>query len=155
MDELNKIAPETSKIKKDLPFNVPTHYFDDFSARLHHRLQAEQDFRSHKKPGIIRYLKPALGLAASFILVFLLVYWPIKSFLPQYIASTQTIIQHETEEDHYFPSFENIDENSFFALILETFNGADVPKQELNEEELLNYLSANISDYEIYLHTEN
>ena len=42
MKELKNIAPELSKIKKENPFKVPEHYFDDFSARLQMKLDAEK-----------------------------------------------------------------------------------------------------------------
>ena len=42
MDELEKIAPELSKIKKENPFRAPDNYFDDFSARLQMKLEAEK-----------------------------------------------------------------------------------------------------------------
>lgn len=155
MDELKNNTPELSKMKKEQPFSVPDNYFGDFSARLHSRLESEANIYPQEKKGIVRYLKPALGLAASFALIFILVYWPIKSFLPDYMAATNTVIEQENEMDTYMPSLERIDENSFFTLMMETITGTEETEQELNDEELLNYLSANVSDYELYMHTEN
>ncbi len=155
MDELKNNTPELSKMKKEPPFNVPENYFGDFSGRLHAKLESETNIYPKEKKGIIRYLKPALGMAASFALIFMLVYWPIKSFLPDYMAETNTVIEQEIEMDTYMPSLERIDENSFFTLMMETITGAEETGEELNDEELLNYLSANVSDYELYMHTEN
>ncbi len=155
MKKLQKIAPETSKIKRDQPFRVPDNYFGDFSARLHSRLYEEAEILPHKKIGVLRYLKPVLGLAASFALVFMLVYWPVSSFLPGYLARTQMPIEQEIEIDTYMPSLERLDENSFFTLITEIFTGTEEGAEEFNDEELLNYLSANVSDYELFMHTEN
>ncbi len=155
MDELNNNTPELSKIKKEPPFRVPDRYFDDFSARLNSRLEAESEVVPEPKKGIIRYLKPALGLAASFALIFMLVYWPLNKFLPAYLARTDAPIEQENEIDTYMPSFERIDEDSFFAIIVESATETDTIVESFNDEELLNYLSANVSDYELYLHTEN
>jgi hypothetical protein len=149
MKEFKKNAPETSKIKKEQPFRVPDNYFDDFSARLQSRLETETDVLPQSKGRVIRLLKPILGLAAGFALIFMLVYWPIKSFLPDYLARTETTIEAvATEEDSYMTYVERIDENSFFALIKGLFTPVDA-EDDFNDEELLNYLSANVSDYDL------
>lgn len=156
MDELKNSAPELSKIKKETPFRVPDNYFMDFPARVQFKIQTEKEALPQEKKSIIRYLKPALGLAASFALIFMLVYWPIKTFLPNYMAqTTNTTIEQESEIEPYMPSIEQIDENSFFGLVIETLSVSEESEEDFNDEELLNYLSANVSDYELFLHTEN
>jgi hypothetical protein len=66
MDELKNIAPRLSRIKKDHPFEVPDHYFEDFRAGLQKKIQ------SHKKGTFARgyavTLKPYL-LAAVIVIV--------------------------------------------------------------------------------------
>src|SRR6056297_627191 len=150
MNELEKIAPKLSKMKKEHPFDVPNHYFDDFSARLHTKLEAEKRVLPKQKNRVIRLLKPAIGLAASFLLVVMLVYWPIKSFLPN-ILSKNTTAETTTieDEDPYRAIIERIDEATFFAILEE-------PAQEstFNDEELMNYISSNMSEYEIFLETD-
>ncbi len=156
MNNLKSSAPNNRKINKEPPFGLPDNYFNDFPARLQYRMQTKNEALPLKKRSIIRYLKPALALAASFALIFILVYWPITTFLPHYMArTTNIIIEQENETDTYLPSIERIDENTFFGLVIETFAGAEENKEDFNDEELLNYLSANVSDYELYLHTEN
>ena len=152
MNELKNSAPKLSKIKKEQPFTTPDNYFVDFSSRLQGKIQAEKSSNLPKKNKVIPLLKPAIGLAASFILVMMLVYWPLKSFLPDYLAKTVTPGEIETEtseEEKYIYIMEKVDETAFFTLI------EDTPDEEsLNDEELINYLSANISDYEIFLETD-
>ncbi len=155
MNKLKKIAPELSKLKKEPPFGVPDNYFDDFSARLHHRLEAEKQTLPQRGNPIIRYLKPVLGLAASFALIFMLVYWPVKSFLPNYLAKTNTYIESTSEDVDFVTFLEKLDENSFFALIQEPFINQETANDDFNDEELLSYLSSNVSDYDIYVQTEN
>lgn len=154
MEELKKIAPELSKQKKEQPFGVPENYFDDFSARLQHRLETEKQVPPQPQSSVIRFLKPALGLAASFALVFMLVYWPLKSFLPNYLAKMNTI-ETINEEDTYLTFVEKMDENSFFNLLQEPVTEEETIEGNFNDEELLSYLSSNVSDYEIYMQTEN
>lgn len=148
MDELKNIAPELSKLKKEAPFGVPENYFDDFSARLQMKLEAEKKTLPSQQNRIIQFLKPALGLAASFALIFMLVYWPLKSFTPSEVATNDNI-QIEMPNSEYINIVEGMDDNSFYALLEEPAESV-----EFNDEELLNYLSANVSDYDIYLETD-
>jgi hypothetical protein len=155
MNKFKKIAPETSEIKKELPFRVPEHYFDDFSARLQMRLKADTHAIPPPRNRFIRYLKPALGLAASFALVFMLVYWPVKEFLPGYLAKSSVVIETTEDDDHYFTYLENLDENSFFALVTDPANEMEGVNGSLDDDELMNYLSDNVSEYELFAQIQN
>ena len=145
MDELNKIAPELSKLKKKNPYGVPVGYFDEFPARLRARLDAEED-AAPRKTRFIQLIKPAVGLAASFILIFMLVYWPLKTFTPKQLTQNNT--ETELTDNDYFSVLERMDEDSFFALLNEP-----AEEIEFTDEDLLAYVSANISEYEIYVDT--
>jgi hypothetical protein len=149
MKELEKIAPELSKIKKENPFRVPENYFDDFSARLQLKLEAEENAVPVKKNNIIRYLKPALGLAAGFALVFSMAYWPLKTLTPDRTAENN--VQEINVNDMLFASaVEGIDENSFYEL-LEKPAGTG----QLSNEDLASYVHTNVSEYEIYTQSAN
>lgn len=144
MKELEKIAPELSKIKKENPFRVPENYFDDFSARLQVKLDAEQNAVPVKKNNIIRYLKPAIGLAAGFALVFSLAYWPLKTLTPNQTAEND--VQEISVSDMLFASaVEGIDVNSFYELLEKP-----AENEQLSDEDLANYVNTNVSEYEIY-----
>lgn len=143
MDILKNDNSELSKIKKETPFGVPDNYFDDFSARLQVKLEAEKMPVPQKQNRIIQFLKPAFSLAASFALIFMLVYWPLKTFMPEQTAEAD--VQQELSEDEFLNVVEGIDENSFIALLNEP-----AEEIEFSDEDLLSYVSNNISDYEIY-----
>jgi hypothetical protein len=144
MDELKKIAPELSKIKKENPFRVPENYFEDFSARLQERLEAEKAGVPKNQNRIIQFLKPALGLAASFTLIFMLAYWPLKTLTPNKQASN--IVTETDENEMFFASLvEGMDENSFYAM-LDDNNGT----VQFSDDDLANYVKTNSSEYEIY-----
>lgn len=144
MKELEKIAPELSKIKKENPFRVPENYFDDFSARLQVKLDAEQNAVPVKKNNIIRYLKPAIGLAAGFALIFSLAYWPLKTLTPNRTAEND--VQEISVSDMLFASaVEGIDVNSFYELLEKP-----AENEQLSDEDLANYVNTNVSEYEIY-----
>jgi hypothetical protein len=155
MNEMKNKKIKSSNPLKEQPFSVPDKYFDDFYARLHVRLEREENILPEKKNRFVRYLKPALGLAASFALIFMLVYWPVKSFLPGYLAETPARSESTIEDETYYALIEKLDENSFFSLISESITNNSTDAQGFNDEELLSYISSNISDYEIVLQTKN
>jgi len=142
MDELKNIAPELSKLKKENPFGTPKNYFSDFSARLHTELEKEKA-PSEQKPRLIQLLKPALGLAASFALIFLLVYVPLKTFTPSEV--TEVAENSEYSDSDFLNLVEKLDENSFFALLNESDD-----KETFSDEDLMAYVSTNFTDYEIF-----
>ncbi len=148
MDELEKIAPELSKIKKENPFRTPENYFEDFSARLQIKLETEKEKGSTKTQSrIIQFLKPALGLAAGFALIFMLAYWPLTKLTSNQQAKNNSIQTDET--DMIFTSLvEGMDENSFFAML-----GESESTGQLSDDDLANYLSTNSTEYEIYSET--
>lgn len=151
MDNLRENTPELSKLKKGNPFKVPENYFDDFSARLQIKIEAEKKVVTAPKNRIIQFLKPAISLAASFALIFLLVYWPLKTFMPSsQVTENTTEIESYDSENQYLALLESIDENSFYTLLDEPNNTI----VEFSDDELVNYINANISEYEIYLGTD-
>ena len=148
MDNLNNKKPVLSKFKGEYPFGIPDNYFDDFSARLQIKLEEEKEISPKQKNRIIKFLKPAIGLAAGFALIVMLAYWPFKSNLPNQLANN-TNQESELNEDEYLSLVESIDENSFYALLDEPATSV-----EFSDEDLINYVSSNISEYEIYLETD-
>lgn len=149
MDELKKIAPELSKIKKENPFGTPDNYFDDFSARLQMRMEAEKQATVPRKIRFADILKPALGLAASFAIIFMLVYVPLKTFMPSERTEVAEVTD-EYDESGILNYIENIDESSFVSLLNEDEN-----EEAFTDDDLTLYVSANFSDYEIYEKLEN
>jgi len=147
MDELEKIAPELSKIKKENPFRVPENYFDDFSARLQMKLEAEKKGISKNQNRIIQFLKPALGLAAGFALILMLAYWPLKTFTPNQQANN-IATEADISEMLYATMVEGIDLNSFYALLDEPNSNV-----QFSENDITIYVNANSSEYEIYSET--
>ena len=149
MGKLQKIAPELSKIKKENPFRVPENYFEDFSARLQIKLEAENNAIPKKQTRIIQFLKPAIGLAAGFALIFMLAYWPLNNFTQNQQANNENT-DTDIFDMIYASMVEEIDENSFYAL-LEEPNGA----VQFSDDDLAHFVNTNISEYEIYSETNN
>ena len=147
MEDLEKIAPELSKIKKENPFRVPDNYFESFSTRLQTKLDAEMNVAPKKQTRIIQFLKPAIGLAAGFALIIMLAYWPLNNF-----TQNQQANNGNTDTDIldmiYASLVEEIDENSFYAL-LDDPNGT----VHFSDDDLAHFVNTNSSEYEIYSET--
>lgn len=148
MDEMKNNAPKLSEIKKENPFGTPDQYFDDFSARLHTRMAAEAQSAAPQKSRIFQLLKPTLGLAASFAVVVMLVYVPLRLFMPKQISQVAQI--SDTSDAGFLNIIEKIDEESFVALLNDTES-----EDEFTNDELALYVSANFSDYELYENLTN
>ncbi len=147
MEDLENIAPELSKIKKETPFRVPEHYFEDFSARLQIKLDAEKKEAPKKQSKVIQFLKPALSIAAGFALLFTMAYWPLKLITTNQQASN-TNIEIDLNEMLYANMVEGIDQNSFYALLDEPDNST-----QLSDEDLAVIVNSNSSEYDIYSET--
>lgn len=147
-DELKNIAPELSKLKKEKAFRTPENYFDDFAARMHTKIELEKQPAPEKKPRVIQLLKPILGLAASFAIIMMLVYVPLKTFLePEINGIAETV---ESEDADFLNVMEELDEQSFFAAL-----DATETDEEFTDTELVAFVNANFTDYEIYANLDN
>jgi hypothetical protein len=154
MNDLKKIAPELSKIKKEIPFRAPENYFRDFPDRLQVIINSGNTDKAATEPGgkIARMIIPALKVAASIALVALLLYQPLRRVFPGYLAKglsemTDTAI---TEDERILLMIDKIDETSFLTLVDES-DTKEALNSELIDEELLSYLCSDISDYDLLL----
>lgn len=152
MYEEENIEPEFMKRPEKKPFRTPDHYFET----LEDRVMANVEYQIQKKTSsnkLILFLKPALGLAASFALVYLLVYYPINTFLIKDTAQTQiTDTTASSIIDLYTLNLTQVDENTFINLLF-----ADDTDQAagINPDEFLAYLSTGMNDIEIYSEIQN
>jgi hypothetical protein len=148
METSDNIPKKLTEAGQELPFTVPNRYFDDFPARL----QARLDQETHKTVAVspmrwIDYLKPAMGLAAAFAAVFLLVYWPAKLITNQESLSVRSSVNGYDE--NLINLVEHVDDNTFFSLL----EGSS-SKVSVDADELENYIASNYSDFDIYLETQ-
>ncbi|MHA7111892.1 hypothetical protein ACRTDU_17315 [Sunxiuqinia elliptica] len=132
-----------------VPFQVPEDYFETFEDQLEAKLRAVDEPISPKGK-IIQMLKPVLGMAASFALIFLFVYYPLSVFLPDYLAKngakptdqTQTLSDEDLLYDYLSSS-----EQSIYDLLS---GDPEVPTAEVSSDEILSYLSAEMNETEIF-----
>lgn len=134
----------TSLPENTNPFKTPEGYFENFTDRLMARLELEQEVLNppSKKVMLFRYLRPAMALAASFALIFLLVYYPVKTINPSLSNNSETELQQELL-NYYFT-------DEIFFKSLTNNEEAD----DLDDSSIETVLLASMSDYDL-LHFNN
>ncbi len=154
MYEEENIEPEFLKRPKKNPFQTPDHYFDSIEDRVMGAIEHEaKNKTTSKSDKIFQLLKPVLGLAASFALVYLLAYYPIKYFSPNSLVKSEITDSSSFDNmDAYALNFSLIDENSLFNTI---FDNETNVLSEIKPDELLAYLSTDMNDLEIYSEIQN
>ena len=125
-------------LPKEQPFKVPEGYFETFEERLQQRIEL-QSRKSKPEGKIIHMLKPVLWLAAGLVLVFLLINYPLKKVLPDYSSETSFAdIENKISNEWLY------DDNLYDVIMQDT---VVVP---VDNEDMTDYLSAELSEYEIY-----
>lgn len=135
---------------KNQPFRVPEGYFETFAERLKVRIEEEQ--QHNEKKSLLFYLKPVLMVAASFALVMLLIYVPVKKYFPAndgYVSSQQSNKDSMKINDvapvpvdliAYFT------EGQFLSALSEM---KAIEAETLSNDSLGEYIAANYNDLEI------
>lgn len=152
MYEEENIEPEFMKRGKTNPFRTPDRYFDSIEDRIMRGIKhtAKSKTTSAK---VIQYLKPALGLAASVTVVYMLVYYPINNFLPKgMIKSEIAVSTSPTMIDDSTLNFSSIDENTLINAI---FSDETSDVSEIKPDDMLAYLSSGLNEVEIYSEIQN
>lgn len=146
--EEENIEPEFMKRPGTNPFRTPEGYFDSIEERIMKKIQLPEK----KKPtsaGILRILKPVLGIAAMLTLVFLLVNNPFtKNTINTEVSSALT---PSVKDDSTF-NFSLIDESTLVNAI---FSDEKSPVTDINPDEMLAYLSSGLNEVEIYSEIQN
>jgi hypothetical protein len=130
------------------PFKTPEGYFESFPDRMLGRLALEQEVQNPppKRVMIIRYLRPALALAASFALIFMLVYFPVKTIGPSLVRNTnieleQDLLNYYFTDEVFFKSLTNdepeidYDETSIETVLLASMSDYDLLHLKMNSHE--------------------
>ena len=130
--ETNK---NTDNLERKNPFRTPEGYFENFSTRVMDRIEEHNKISSIQM--FTRIIRPALAIAASFAIIFLLIYVPVNILRPQ--------ITMNIEEADSFELFKyyNINDQTMINIFEEEHN--DTYDEELLETVLL----ASVSDIEL------
>lgn len=147
MYEEENIEPEFLKRTKTNPFRTPEHYFDSIEDRIMGGIRPEERKKASSSR-IIQLLKPALGLVAGLAIVYLLVYHPGNQVSQKRQAIAETTDTTSTDSlDNYAFSVYSIDERTLANAI---FGGEAADSTKINTDEMLAYLSTDMTDLEIY-----
>lgn len=151
MYEEDHIKPDFGK-RPQSPFRTPENYFESLEDRIMGNIN-DQTKKKSSSTKIIQFLKPALGLAASFALIYMLVYYPINTFLLKDTVKTELTDTDSTDLlNDYSINLSSIDENSLINAI---FTDETNVFAETNPDEFLAYLATGLNDVEIYSEIQN
>ncbi|HKM92976.1 MAG TPA: hypothetical protein VJY41_04925 [Prolixibacteraceae bacterium] len=129
----------SKKADKSNPFVVPEGYFDNFSERLMGRIELEVQEKKRPTFKIINLLRPALLIAASFAILFVMIYLPVKTFRPKTTADNNV----NSSELFDFLGLYHIND----LAIIEAF---EEPAEEQYDQQFLeNILMASITEYDL------
>ncbi len=148
MNKEKNIWTESQNQPSKPPFKVPDGYFDTLEDLIEARI-AEEAAPVSSKGKLIRMMKPMLAMAASFALIFMLVYYPLSVFLPNYLAKNAEEAADTasvTDDDlaiSYFSSFTH----SYYDLFS---SEEETPEVEVDEQEMLDYLAFEMNEADIY-----
>lgn len=135
--------------KKGQPFRVPEGYFETFADRLKERIQEEE--QPNKKRSLFVYLKPVLMMAASFAVIMLLVFVPVKKYFPStgkgYIAQ-QKLNRDSVDSSVAVPAtlISYFSEGQFLSAVSDM---NELEADTLSTENLGDFIAANYNDFEI------
>lgn len=105
------------KYKKKNPFTVPERYFEGLTDRITVNVEKKQKLPKKQKPGLIRLVKPYMGLAALFLLALLViqVLFPLVVDKSQFIRSdrgmalqSQEMVNEDIFDSQFNPTTEEI-----------------------------------------------
>lgn len=117
------------KYRKKNPFSVPEGYFEHLTNQVLEKIKEEE--KPQKVP-FVQLLKPYVGLAAIFLLAFVIVQFVV----PHFIDNNKMLKKVNTE------MVTSVEENTSDNLVLDgSFNPTS--------EEILEYLSTEVSDYDL------
>lgn len=130
--KLNKLLDNTN------PFSVPKGYFDSFSERILQQVN-QNEIKQKPKFNVINLLKPSLALIASFIVIFLAIYIPVKIINPMQAEKTIEKNNQQLEYMNYYyindhvivKTFEEENEEDYDDMLLETVLLASISDIEL------------------------
>ena len=148
----NNIEHEFLKRPKTNPFRVPDAYFDSIEDRIMDQVKQTRQVKT-TSARIIQFLKPALGLVASFTLVYMLAYYPIHNLKVKNGSKAETAANSSIDlPDNSSFSLSLIDDNTLANAI---FSDEPNSLSEANPDEVLAYLSSDLNDVDIYSEIQN
>jgi hypothetical protein len=107
--EINKKNINLSE-RTENPFLVPEGYFDLLPQRIMNQIGVEK--KTKHKLLLIRYLKPAIGIAAGFLIILVLILFPYKVIKPGTSINDPSV----PIDEEYFISYSMDDQRIYETL---------------------------------------
>lgn len=152
MEEIKDILKTNQEGPKKQPFEVPAGYFETFEDRMEAQINA-LDEKPDMRRTIVRILKPIAGLAASFLLIMLLVKYPLSHLNTVFTAQNQS---SQVDEDDYWQEL-FLTNSSFLddQKLVQSITAADNESSPAHSEEIISIISTEMNDYEIIAELSN
>jgi len=152
MYENDHIEPEFLKRQKKNPFQTPEQYFETLEDRILKNITNENQTKARSFK-LIKFIKPALGIAASITLIYLVMQAPIELRMFSKVAQKNIPnINATTPAEEYSFLLTSTDENTLINAIS---SGETNDQEDINQDEVLAYLSTGLNDVEIYSEIQN
>jgi hypothetical protein len=137
MKRNNKI--KLADLEHEQPFITPNGYFDNLEDQI--LLKIDQQNEPKQTKNLFFYLKPVIGIAASFALVYLLVSYPIK------LINSKFVTQNHQEN---FSIDQELRPTAFFADrdLIESIHQMEQPNN-YNDTDVETVLLASLSEIEL------
>jgi len=148
LDELKKMAPTLSSLKKGNHFSVPQDYFDEFPINLKNRID-EQESTSTKFSLAWLFNYQVLAPISSLIVIMIL---GLIYGTPEKSVELEDLSANEIELSLEYYGYPSIDDEILAELYTEESNNIEsISKEELSEEEIIDYLlEENVDVSQIY-----
>jgi hypothetical protein len=147
-NERKNIEQEFIKQRGEAPFVVPAGYFDSLEDRIMNSLPTTQQ-KKGRVVSFVRILKPALTIAASIVLVYLIASVPFTRKIKKDNLSAQAM--NVIQDDSTF-NFSLIDEST---LVKALFSEEQSGFEKITQEEMLAYLSSGMNEVQIVSQLQN
>jgi hypothetical protein len=127
------------QLNRDFPFKIPDGYFEQLPANVMSRIEAQG--KTPKEFLILRFIKPAIGLAASFLIILGLIYFTLKVRPSMDLKSNQSASIIDDEE---FVLSYPLNEHAIFEALEN-----NLPDDTLDNDQLETVLLASVSEYDL------
>lgn len=119
------------------PFRVPEGYFNLLPQQIMDQLGTVQEPKQQKF--IIRFLKPALAIAAGFAIMVILTLFPLKNFRTDNPINYQSV---SFDEEYYISC--SMDDDKIYETLI-----SEAPEASVDYKQLENILLGSVSEYDL------
>jgi hypothetical protein len=141
MPENNEKLKKLDALKNNSQFSVPEGYWGEFNDKIKAKIITKEQKGSKS---YLRTIRPQLALAASFAALFILSYTVFRALIPESQLSENDI--YIALEKELF----DLDEAVLYESLSKEIMQPTYTEFELSEQEILDYLSEESSDMDIY-----